>query len=235
MAYANGRLPVSALAPIAGGQLRKDAAAAWNSMNNVSRTRFGITLLPLGGLSSYRNYAGQVYLYGVSRPGWAAKPGTSNHGWGTTVDLKNRAMRAVIDEIGHKYGFSKRCSDASWEWWHIKWNPSCTGAKSRWKDPGPYGKTTKPSPIRALDKTEKDWAYRLKYHRAGMRKEERSGRGPKYRRHLRWARWYRSKIRDRMRLIQRNARKKGNGGWDRHKRGERYQLLKQIYDRKLNY
>jgi hypothetical protein len=139
--YANGRLPASALAPIAQGHLRKDAAAAFNAMNVESRFRYGVTIVPLGPVSDYRPYDDQVRIYRTcSRAGWCAYPGTSNHGWGLAIDLANQKMRAIINVIGRKYGWSKACSDASWEWWHIKWNPACTGAKRVWKDPGPYGK-----------------------------------------------------------------------------------------------
>lgn len=117
----NGRMPASALAPIAGGYLRKDAARRWNAMNARSRARYKVTILPMGGMSSYRTYAQQVYLYRVSRPGWAAYPGTSNHGLGLAVDLRTQGMRSIVDAIGSPYGWAKRWSDAQHEWWHIKW------------------------------------------------------------------------------------------------------------------
>jgi len=93
-------------------------------MNAHSRRAFNITLYPLGGMSAYRTYAQQVYLYARSRPGWAARPGSSNHGWGRAVDLRTRAMRAVTDKIGRLYGWSKTLNrDAYWEWWHIPYTP----------------------------------------------------------------------------------------------------------------
>ena len=117
----NGRLPDSSLAPIYMGRLRRDAAAAWNALNAESVRRYGVRLRPLGGMSSYRTYDQQVYLYARSRPGWAARPGTSNHGWGLAVDLASHQMRTVIDRIGAQYGWAKKWSDASFEWWHIRW------------------------------------------------------------------------------------------------------------------
>jgi len=109
-------------------------------MNVESRKRFGVTIVPLGSRSSYRTYFAQQQLYIGCRPGWCAVPGTSNHGWGLAVDLANRYFRSIIDRIGAKYGWAKRCSDASFEWWHVKYNPGCTGATWRGRDPGPYGK-----------------------------------------------------------------------------------------------
>jgi hypothetical protein len=121
----NGRLPASDLAPIAGGRLRKDAAAAWNAMNAESRRRFGVTLLPLGPQSSYRTLPEQEWLWDhvlhAHDPNWVAKPGTSNHGWGLAVDLATPQMRRIVDQIGAKYGWAKRWSDAPVEWWHLRW------------------------------------------------------------------------------------------------------------------
>lgn len=143
MGYANGHLPQSALAPIAGGHLYKPAAAAWNAMNVASRNRYGVNLYPLGAMSSYRTYAQQVYLWNTvphaHDPNWVAVPGTSNHGLGLAVDVKTQHMRWIIDQIGKGYGWSKGCSDAPVEWWHIKYNPSCTRATWHGHDPGPNG------------------------------------------------------------------------------------------------
>lgn len=124
MAYLNGRLPGVALADIAGGRLRKDAAKAWNAMNAESVRKYGVTLRPTGGMSSYRTLGQQQYLWNLYRSGrgnLAAQPGTSNHGWGLAVDLATPQMRSIVDKIGAKYGYAKRWSDAQSEWWHIKW------------------------------------------------------------------------------------------------------------------
>lgn len=110
-------------------------------MNAESVRRWNIHLRPMGNLSSYRDINGQEYLWDhCAHPhdtNWVARPGTSNHGWGLAIDLATRAMRWVIDQIGRKYGFSKACSDAPGEWWHIKYNPSCTGAWWKPKRPLP--------------------------------------------------------------------------------------------------
>lgn len=131
MPYANGRLPDSALAPIPGGRLREDAARAFNAMNAESEARYGVTLHPLGPNSSYRTLAMQQMmkrLYGAN----AATVGTSNHGLGLAVDLATRRMRWIVDQIGHKYGWAKEWSDASWEWWHLKWRPGAYPAVKAW-------------------------------------------------------------------------------------------------------
>jgi hypothetical protein len=129
----NGRADMSDLGPITkaadGAQvyLRKDAALAFMAMNEESQDRFGVTLRALGSMSAYRSRPQQDYLWNnvphARDPNWVARPGTSNHGWGLAIDLADRRMRWVIDQIGAKYGFAKRWSDAPLEWWHIKWRP----------------------------------------------------------------------------------------------------------------
>lgn len=131
----NGRLPSSVLAPIPQGHLVKAAAARWNAMCAEARHRYGVTIVPMGSMSSYRTYSQQVYLYAHSRPGWAARPGTSNHGWGLAVDLRTTQMRRIVDAVGAKYGIAKRWSDASWEWWHIKVRTDI--GRTRYGKPGP--------------------------------------------------------------------------------------------------
>lgn len=146
MAFQNGRLPDSALSPILNGQLRKDAAAAWNTMNIEARRAHGVLLRPTGSKSSYRTYVQQVELYAMYKAGTgnlAAVPGYSNHGWGLAVDVASQEMRSIIDRIGEKYGWAKKWSDAPSEWWHIKWKEgSWTGA-----DPGPIGLGVPPTPL----------------------------------------------------------------------------------------
>ena len=135
--YPNGQIPASELAPIYLGQLRADCAAAWNALNVEART-LGCELYPTGSKSSYRSYEQQVELYNAYLNGTgnlAAVPGTSNHGWGTAVDLATQGMRSMVDRIGAKYGYSKSWSDAPSEWWHIVYQVG------HWSgpDPGPTG------------------------------------------------------------------------------------------------
>lgn len=109
----NGRLSASALSPIGGGYyLAKPAARAFLAMSAEARRRFGT---PITVVAAYRDYARQVYfwdLYLSGRGNLAAHPGTSNHGWGLAVDLASPHMRWIVDQIGAKYGFAKRWSDA---------------------------------------------------------------------------------------------------------------------------
>jgi len=152
MAYLNGRLPGVALGNIVGGRLRKDAAKAWNAMNAESVRKYGVTLRPTGSRSSYRDYAGQVYFWNLYRSGrgnLAARPGTSNHGWGLAVDVATPQMRSIVDKIGAKYGWAKRWSDAPSEWWHLKWKPgNYPAVKNAASDPVLRYKVVGPSVVK---------------------------------------------------------------------------------------
>lgn len=136
----NGRLPRSALAPITRcangeqGYLRKDVAALFNAMNEESVRRYGVVLRAPSARVCYRDMAGQNYfwnLYLSGRGNLAARPGSSNHGWGTTIDLATPQMRAIVDRIGAKYGWSKSWSDAPSEWWHLMCRPERATVKPK--------------------------------------------------------------------------------------------------------
>lgn len=130
MAYANGYIPRSALSPITravnGEQayLTHEAAAAFLAMNAESERDYGVTLRTASARTAYRPYADQEYFwdqYLHHGGNLAARPGTSNHGWALAVDLATPQMRAIVDKIGHKYGWAKEWSDAPSEWWHLRW------------------------------------------------------------------------------------------------------------------
>src|SRR5215831_6666260 len=133
----NGQLTNAELSPIGGGYyLANNAARAFNAMASEAQRRFGRRISVI---SAYRTYARQVYfwnLYKSGRGNLAAYPGTSNHGWGLAVDLASQYDRSMLDHIGGRYGWSKACSDAQSEWWHIKYDPVCTHAGPLPK-PGP--------------------------------------------------------------------------------------------------
>jgi len=132
----NGRLPQSSLRRIYHPQhalyLEKNAAASWNTMYMFIRRYAKISIYPNGRISAYRTYDQQVEakrLYGNN----AATPGTSNHGWGLAVDLANQTQRRAIDRFGERFGWAKKWSDASWEWWHLRYK---SGVHHR-PNPGP--------------------------------------------------------------------------------------------------
>ena len=84
--YANGEMSTAALCPLWGApdmSLRADAAAAFAGLSKEFAAQFG---RPLCVTDAYRTRTEQVAVY-AQRPGLAARPGTSNHGWGSATDL----------------------------------------------------------------------------------------------------------------------------------------------------
>ncbi|MEX5720736.1 NlpC/P60 family protein, partial [Geodermatophilus maliterrae] len=82
--WANGRIPTSALCPVARGHaLRCDAAAGYTALAQAYQAAFGT---PLCITDSYRSMAAQTDAF-RRKPALAAVPGTSNHGWALAVDL----------------------------------------------------------------------------------------------------------------------------------------------------
>lgn len=127
MAWPNGRIPASALAPVPGnGQLLRVPARAYTAMHQRAR-RDGVSLVIIEGpiRRTYRpigaQFAARRMWCNAGRCGNAAVPGTSNHGLGTTVDLMSMTQRRWIDRHGATFGWAKRWSDASWEWWHLRY------------------------------------------------------------------------------------------------------------------
>ena len=119
----NGALLTGDLAAIPGGNLRKDAAAAWNAMHADIKKKTGIDIRPSGSRSSYRTLYWQKYFwneYQAGRGNLAAVPGTSNHGWGLAVDVATPDMANAINKYGAPYGYQKKWSDGVGEWWHFK-------------------------------------------------------------------------------------------------------------------
>ena len=144
MTHLNGKLPPSFLRPIAGGMLARDAAASWNLLNCEAR-KAGVELRPLGPVSSYRPFAAQVEFWNTFQRGGnpAARPGTSNHGWGRAIDLADPdRMRPVFDRIAHKYGWSHDEGARVGEAWHV----TCDRIVSC-PDPGPDGANLAPPTI----------------------------------------------------------------------------------------
>jgi len=113
--YGNGHLPESALCPLWGApgqELRADAAAAFNKMSKTYAGEFGA---PICVTDSYRSYDQQVAVYS-EKPGLAAHPGTSQHGWGLAVDLCGDVSRDGTTANDWLRGNAGRFS-----WFHPSW------------------------------------------------------------------------------------------------------------------
>jgi D-alanyl-D-alanine carboxypeptidase len=83
--YSNGQLPSSVLCTLWNGtdKLRADAAVSVAKLNVAYRQRFGHDLCIS---DSYRSLDEQ-YTVKALKPGLAALPGTSEHGWGLALDV----------------------------------------------------------------------------------------------------------------------------------------------------
>lgn len=123
--YRNGRIPSNALTDVGGGhQLYGHAARAFKDMRAAAR-RDGINIRLT---DSYRPYADQVAvarrkgIYGVrqanGRLGLAARPGTSNHGLGSAVDVNLAASSgasAWLRANASRYGY-RTIPREPWHW-----------------------------------------------------------------------------------------------------------------------
>ena len=118
-AYGNGKIPREALSEIAGTghRLWAPAARQYEQLAAAAR-RDGVTI---GITDSYRTFDAQVDLAErkglYKNGGLAAVPGTSNHGWGRSVDLKlDSNALAWMRENGAAYGFREDVPRESWHW-----------------------------------------------------------------------------------------------------------------------
>ena len=126
--YSNGQLPMSALCPLWGApgmMLQAGASGAFNRMSQAFAHTFGE---PLCVTSSYRTYAKQVELYATMPAGYAAVPGTSNHGWGLAVDLCGGIQVDYSPE--HEWLMNHA---AEFSWFHPSWAlPGGPGPHEPW-------------------------------------------------------------------------------------------------------
>ncbi len=119
-AYGNGRIPASALSPVGGSShhmLWTPAARSYERMT-AAAARAGVTI---GITDSYRSYPEQVDLArrkGLhSQGGLAARPGTSDHGWGKSLDLRlDSQAQDWIRAHGAEFGFTENVSREPWHW-----------------------------------------------------------------------------------------------------------------------
>lgn len=124
----NGIFSAANTDPIPGGRLwagnAKDvgAARAWNEMR-AAAIADGIEpweFVPAGPDSSARGRPAQLRFW-RSQPPPAARPYTSNHGWGLAVDVKTRRAAAWILRHGRRFGFSWDEGRRVGEWWHFRY------------------------------------------------------------------------------------------------------------------
>jgi len=118
-AYGNGKIPSNALQEVGNTGHRLWAPAAQQLTDLIADAkRDGVTI---GITDSYRSYDEQVDLAKrkglYSRGGLAAKPGTSEHGWGMATDLDlNAKALSWMRANASKYGFEDNVPRESWHW-----------------------------------------------------------------------------------------------------------------------
>lgn len=119
LAYGNGQVPTDVLAPIGfgGHRLWQPAAEAFTALVADAEAD-GIAI---GVTDSYRRYEMQVDvarrkgLY--SEGGLAARPGTSNHGWGLALDLiLDDEAQAWMRANANRYFFFEDTPREPWHW-----------------------------------------------------------------------------------------------------------------------
>ena len=128
--HSNGAVPAGELCrlPVSGHLLHPDAARGWWKLNQNFTRRFDRAICVT---DSYRSYEAQSAVYGA-KPGLAAVPGTSNHGWGVALDLcggvesYSSSQHRWIAEHGPKSGWvnpSWAQADGSrpepWHWEYV--------------------------------------------------------------------------------------------------------------------
>ncbi len=119
-AIGNGQIGADRLQPLAqsGHRLYAPAAAAWDGLVAAAASEG----LELRITDSYRTYDQQVDLAArkglYSQGGLAAKPGTSNHGWGLAVDadVRDPSMLEWLRVNGPRFGFVEAVPREPWHW-----------------------------------------------------------------------------------------------------------------------
>lgn len=121
----NGRLGAEDLCRLwdPSHQLRADAAVMLARLNVEYENRFGE---PVCLTDSYRSYATQARLR-RSKPGLAARPGTSEHGWGLAVDLCGG-----VERVGARYRWLRDVAPG-YGWDNPGWaRPGGAGPEEPW-------------------------------------------------------------------------------------------------------
>lgn len=168
----------------------------------------------------HRTYARQAYFYNCYRCGCC------NNGNLAAVPSPNaphirtgRADHAIdTDELDALIGFGLKggvriVKTVAGEAWH--------GEASR-DDLQRFHDKNKTPPI--LTNKEAKLVARFQYHAAQMKREAKSGKGPKFLVHRRWVRWHKAKLHARARLLYRQ----GKGNFKKRNRGKRRALLLKI-------
>lgn len=216
---ANGYIPSSWLKSLPGsnaGLIKGYAYAYWAWHYASVKRGYGSLAIYDGSVGrTYRSYSRQLAakrIYGSN----AATPGYSNHGLGRAVDLMSQGQRSSSDRIGRTYGWHKSTSDAAWEWWHLR------GIRTMGSTGGGGGESYAARQRRLLKhlgpKKERPASEKLLYHRRMRAAEARTGKGPKWKAHNKWCKYWWKQVDYWMRREAKTGK------------GARYRTLKMVRD-----
>lgn len=118
----NGVFTTANTDPIKGGRLWPEAAATWNAMRAAFIADGGQPdhFQPGGPASSARTLAQQRFFASKPSPP-AARPGTSNHGWGIAVDIPYADAQGWLRSNGTRFGWSHDEGARVGEAWHFRY------------------------------------------------------------------------------------------------------------------
>lgn len=118
----NGVFTAANTDAIPGGRLWPEAALTWNAMRAAFVADGGnpAHFQPGGPNSSARGIAAQRRFW-ANQPPPAARPGTSNHGWGIAVDIPYADAQAWLMRNAHRYGWSHDEGARVGEPWHFRY------------------------------------------------------------------------------------------------------------------
>jgi hypothetical protein len=164
----NGSFNESNTEPIPGGRLWADAAVTWLAMR-ADAANDGVKpndFMPAGPNSSARSREAQDRFW-RNQPPAAARPYSSNHGWGLAVDVKTRTAAAWMMQNAHRYGWSHDEGARVGEWWHFRYVGTTPKKLQKFKDN--YG----PDPLAVLTSAEREWCKEYDELRKRKKDEDR--------------------------------------------------------------
>jgi len=125
----NGKLDLDDLVPVDGFlvsekpktiYLEKNAAVAWLKLNEDFKKEFNKSISINGKGQDYRTYETQLNYWVQYQNGGnlAARPGTSNHGWGVACDINyhGKGVLSWLEKNAPKYNIYKKVPSENWHW-----------------------------------------------------------------------------------------------------------------------
>lgn len=142
-AFKNGQLPASELQDIGKGQKLRKGEAADSFLRMALAAKKDRVDLVSDITDSYRDLAGQEYMFTTKPRGMAARPGSSKHGWGVALDIGTSKSQNWINKNGAAFGWGlPNWAKGGFEPWHFEKLGAATGSAGQ---TSPSTDTTSPS------------------------------------------------------------------------------------------